>query len=103
MKLQLENQIVQSILSVLRPNKIILFGSHASGTETLDSDIDLLIIIDKIESRIQEKRKLRKALSGIHLPKDIMVAQQDEYDFYKNEVGSVIRDASLKGKVLWAS
>ena len=37
-------QIVQRIIDQYRPEKIILFGSHAYGTPNDDSDIDLLII-----------------------------------------------------------
>ncbi|MGQ9706854.1 MAG: nucleotidyltransferase domain-containing protein [bacterium] len=40
--------IISSIISLLierySPIKIILFGSYARGTDTKDSDIDLLII-----------------------------------------------------------
>ena len=37
-------EIVRRILSVAKPDKIILFGSAATGQMTRDSDIDLLIV-----------------------------------------------------------
>ena len=37
-------EIVQRILSVARPERIILFGSAATGEMTRDSDIDLLVV-----------------------------------------------------------
>ena len=37
-------EIVHRVLAVARPDKIILFGSAASGQMTKDSDIDLLVI-----------------------------------------------------------
>ena len=36
--------IVGRVLSVARPDKIILFGSAATGRMTKDSDIDLLAV-----------------------------------------------------------
>lgn len=37
---------VERIVSTLKPERIILFGSYASGEPTPDSDVDLLIIIE---------------------------------------------------------
>ena len=36
--------IVHRIVAVLHPEKIILFGSHAYGRPSDDSDVDLLVI-----------------------------------------------------------
>jgi uncharacterized protein len=46
-KQQLLNSIKQSILSVVPDGKIILYGSHARGDERVDSDWDLLILLNK--------------------------------------------------------
>ena len=37
-------EIVRQILTVAKPDKIILFGSAATGQMTRDSDVDLLIV-----------------------------------------------------------
>ena len=37
-------EVTQRIVSTLNPEKIYLFGSHAWGTATPDSDIDLLVL-----------------------------------------------------------
>jgi hypothetical protein len=39
----LVKEIVKRVLSVANPEKIILFGSAATGQMTRDSDIDLLV------------------------------------------------------------
>ena|GEM_PF-4722154 len=41
---ELRKLIVGWIVSLVKPEKIILFGSRASGAARLDSDIDLLVI-----------------------------------------------------------
>src|ERR1017187_6898938 len=38
------NEVVRRVLTVARPDRIILFGSAATGQMTKDSDIDLLVV-----------------------------------------------------------
>ncbi len=56
-------EIVDRIIKVYKPKKVILFGSYAYGEPTEDSDIDLLIIknTDKrpIDRWVEVKRLLR--------------------------------------------
>jgi predicted nucleotidyltransferase len=40
----LVREIVRRLLGVARPDRIILFGSAATGPMTRDSDIDLLVV-----------------------------------------------------------
>jgi len=90
-------------LKPLNPLKIILFGSYVYGTPTVDSDLDICVIKKEIVSKSQEKKEIRFRLKDISLAKDILVASEEEYDFYKNEYGSVFMDIERKGKVLWSS
>ena len=47
--------IVQRIVEDYAPDRIILFGSYAYGTPTEDSDLDLLIIEEKAETKRAER------------------------------------------------
>jgi len=38
------DQIVNTIVSAVAPDKVILFGSHARGEQRKNSDVDLLIL-----------------------------------------------------------
>ena len=42
-------RVVQQIVGQFRPDRVILFGSHACGTPTFDSDVDLLVVMDTSE------------------------------------------------------
>ncbi len=99
---ELGNEIVKR-LKPLKPIKIILFGSYAYGDPTENSDIDICIVKEKVKSKIEEKRKARKLLKGIPIAKDILVPSKSEYDFYKDEYGSVYMDIDKKGKLLWSN
>jgi predicted nucleotidyltransferase len=99
-KEDINDEIVKR-LKPLNPLKIILFGSYAYGTPTENSDIDICIVKENVKSKIKEKRKARRLLKDITLAKDILIPSKSEYDFYKNEYGSVYMDIDKKGKLLW--
>lgn len=57
------NLYIPLILERLRkinPAKVILFGSHAQGTETVESDLDLLVVTnhDKTPQSHREKEEI---------------------------------------------
>jgi predicted nucleotidyltransferase len=51
--------VCDRIVEKVRPQKIVLFGSHAKGVATKDSDLDLLVIIDTANSLAPLKRRDR--------------------------------------------
>lgn len=75
--------IVKQIAETYRPQKIILFGSYACGTQTNDSDIDLLIVKDTQEDFLTRIRNVRKNLL-CPLPLDILVYTTDEINKLKD-------------------
>lgn len=102
-KLDINNikRIIVNRLKPLNPIKIILFGSYAHGNPNENSDIDLCVVKETIDSKIREKRKIRELLKDINISKDILVPSRSEFDFYKNEHGSVYMDIENNGLVLW--
>jgi len=56
--------------------------------------------MDKVESNTAKAVELWEELKEIPLPKDIVVASQKEFDFYKTEPGSVFRTIAQKGVLL---
>jgi len=54
---ELVQQIVRRILTVVRPDRIILFGSAGSGQMTRDSDIDLLVFEAQPSNRHERNRR----------------------------------------------
>jgi predicted nucleotidyltransferase len=51
-------QIIQRIRSVEPDAKIILYGSFARGEEKKDSDIDLLILLNKKKVTFQDEKRI---------------------------------------------
>lgn len=98
----LQESIVKRIVEAVHPVRIILFGSHAYGTPREGSDIDLLIIEERVVSKRKESARIWELLSDIPFAKDIIVASQEEFDFYRKEAGSVFRTVSEKGVEIYA-
>ena len=95
-------EVVKRILSVVNPVKIVLFGSHAYGTPTRSSDLDLLVVVDdNIKSRREIASQIYGALCGILIPKDIVVATLKDIEDWKNVPSAFITTISKKGKVIY--
>jgi uncharacterized protein len=99
-QLKIEKEIV-SKLKPINPNRIILFGSYAYGNPDKNSDLDICVIIDSENTKSEKKRLIRSLLSEIPVAKDILTPTTDEFNFYKNEFGSVYMEIDKKGKILW--
>lgn len=96
----LKNEIVKRLQKV-NPIKIFIFGSFVYGRPTEDSDIDLLIIKEKLSSKVRKTIEARKSLKGIRMPFDTIVASQEEFDFYKDQINSIYFEADKKGILLY--
>ncbi len=97
------NEISRRIVKSFKPRKIILFGSYANGKPTEESDLDLLIIKDSnFPSRLQN-RKVRKILSGLKIPIDVIVKTPEEFQTYRDIIGTIIYPANKFGKVIYES
>lgn len=104
LKTEILKEIVRRIVSTIKPEKIILFGSYAHGTPDEDSDIDILVIKAGVQSKIEEYAKVRNSLKGIRFPFDIIVVTPEEYEFYSLEwKNSIFAEARERGTILYAS
>ena len=87
----------------LRCEKIILFGSRAKGGSSEASDYDILIIVQKglaIEAKMRLSGRLRKELATKGIDADIIIKSNDEVDYYKDKIGSVVKTALKEGVAL---
>jgi len=95
-------RMTRVIVDRFDPERIILFGSHGRGTAGLDSDVDLLVVLDVEGSRRRKAAEIGAALHGFRLPKDIVVTTPSEFEWRKDVVGTIERPAVREGIVLYA-
>lgn len=76
----------------IRVKKIILYGSHASGTATEHSDLDLVVVSDDLKDLDLWERLclLGQARMGIWRPMEILGYTEEEYE--SDQCGTFIRD-----------
>jgi predicted nucleotidyltransferase len=98
--------LIQHIVAAVHPEKIILFGSRATGTARPDSDIDLLVQVETgrnmQETTKEVYRVLRRMPQRPGVDVDIVVKERAFVERYGDLVGTVVRPALREGKVLYA-
>ena len=97
----LVQEIIRRILSVTSPDKVILFGSAATGRMTGDSDIDLLIVEADPGDRREEYVRIRRALRGMGYPFDVMLISTQWFQESKDVIGGIAYPANKYGKVIY--
>jgi predicted nucleotidyltransferase len=95
-------QMTDRIVTRFHPDRVILFGSHATGTATPDSDVDLLVVMPIEGSKRQARLAIRAALHDIAVPKDVLVLTPEELGEQQAVMGTIARTAVREGRVLHA-
>lgn len=100
--LDLIEAMSRRIVEKFQPHKVIVFGSWARGEADIDSDVDLLIIMncDKNEY-LTQMAAIRNELRDFKVPKDVIVANLETIAKYGEVPGYIYQSALREGKVLY--
>lgn len=82
------------------PATVILFGSRARGDPDPASDLDFLVIEERVGDTIREAAQLRRALPPLGVPVDVLVVSASEAERRREWPGSVIKLALNEGRVV---
>lgn len=93
--------MVRRIVERCDPEKIILFGSHATGHARPGSDVDLMVITRHGESKRKLAGDLYDVLWDVGVSKDIIVVRPEDFEQYRDVIGTIIYPAARDGKVLY--
>jgi|GEM_PF-758342 len=93
--------ITQKIVDTFDPEKVILFGSHASDTPHADSDIDLLVVMEADGSPIQRAVELKRACRPRFVPMDVLVKTPEEVASRLQHGSFFLRQVLEQGRVLY--
>jgi predicted nucleotidyltransferase len=97
------HEMTRRLVREFSPEKIILFGSYARGTAGPDSDADLLVVIRQEGSQRRKAVEMERALAGVGLPKDLVLATPEDLERCQGLPGTLIRAALQEGIVLHES
>ena len=82
-------------------DKVIIFGSQATGEAREDSDLDLLVIETDLASRHSEMVRLRACLRPLGIPVDVLVIDAKQFEIWKEHPGTAIHEAAHQGQVAY--
>ena len=89
----------------VRVSRIVLFGSHATGNASEESDIDIVIISHDFlgksifERAVMTGKAERLAIRKFMVPFDIITMTPEEFD----NGDSIIADYAKQGKIVFAA
>lgn len=92
---------IQKIVSELKPEKVILFGSYAYGTPNPHSDVDLLIIMKTRASLKDRSWAVSRLLIPRPFPVDILVKTPKEVREALASGDFFLKEILTRGKVLY--
>jgi uncharacterized protein len=94
------DEAVDALVREFHPLKIFLFGSRGRGGRE-ESDIDLLVVLERIEDRRKTRDALRKALPRVPVSVDVFAADPDELARTGDSVGSFVYPVLREGEVVY--
>ncbi|HVC96218.1 MAG TPA: nucleotidyltransferase domain-containing protein [Pirellulales bacterium] len=95
--------IVARIVTVARPEKIVLFGSAARGQMGPNSDVDLLVIKSGRFDRGRLVEDIYMRMEGASEAVDIIIVTPEEVRQYADTPWLVIAPALSEGRVVYAA
>lgn len=94
------DEIVRGIVSAVRPDRIVLFGSAARGAMKSGSDLDLLVV--KNVSNLREfSLRVRDSLPVDRPPVDVLAATPELVAKHGDSLGWVLRPAVEEGTTVY--
>jgi uncharacterized protein len=92
------------LVKAYNPIAIYLFGSYAWGTPNEESDLDLLVVVDKSEEKsFRRPLKGYEALRGLELiAKDLIVQTKEEFERRSSEITTLEHKIKRDGDLIYA-
>jgi len=95
--------ILPGIISVAQPQRVVLFGSAASGSAGTESDLDFLVIVPDGQSIAAVSDRLNMELRHKPMPCDFVVATPSMLRRHEKNQASVYTQALTRGRELYAA
>ncbi|SRR5690606_37924287 len=94
-------KIVGYLIKVAAPEKIILFGSMASGKQNVYSDIDLLVITNIIQEKKNMVDQITGFINELSLKSDVLIHSEVEIEKASMLPFSFLGSIVKEGKIIY--
>ena len=98
---KLLQEVTRRIVTSVKPQRVLLFGSAVRGQMNKDSDLDMLVIMREPVHRRQTAEKIYRNLHGTGIAVDIVVATEKDLEKYARHAGTILKSALQEGRVLY--
>lgn len=99
-RMALIHNICDRIAEKFQPEQIFLFGSHAYGTPTAESDLDLLVVMPFVGSPLSQAVNISRQLN-LMIPLDLMVRTRAQVNERLAMDDFFMREIIERGKVMY--
>lgn len=93
--------VKKKIVEAVSPEKIILFGSYATGKATKESDLDLVVVWNSDLNSHERNIFLSKLFPKRNFSLDIFAFTRKEAERLKDVAGTIVYEAFHHGKVIY--
>jgi predicted nucleotidyltransferase len=93
--------VVRRIAERFKPEKIILFGSHAYGDPKPWSDVDLLVVMETAKTEREQSLEIARFLDDRTFKIDVIVRTPDTLKYRLENRDYFLREIVSKGKVVY--
>jgi predicted nucleotidyltransferase len=94
-------EAVRRLVDAFDPLRICVFGSYARGKAHPGSDLDLLVVLPEVENKREAAIAMRRVLSGLRVPFDVVVTTPEEIERRGWIIGTVLREALKDGHTVY--
>ena len=93
--------VLPRLVAALHPERIILFGSHAEGHATADSDVDLLVITARPVSHSQRLARTRGLFRDVRMPVQVLTLSRQQFERTRDIIGGIAYPAGRYGRIVY--
>jgi uncharacterized protein len=99
---ELIERAVELIVAQCDPEQVFVVGSHATGTATATSDLDLLVVMYAHEGREKRRARIERLLSPLLIPVDVHVFTPAELEDESSQPYAFARTAPREGWLVYS-
>ena len=95
-------QVVDQVVALAHPRRVILFGSAASGRVEEDSDLDFLVVVSEHDQPEELTDRLNMGVRHRPMPCDFMVVTETVLDRQRDNPGLIYGEILTQGREVYA-
>ena len=94
---------VKTAVEIARPSRVFIFGSWARDEATIDSDLDLAVLIpEQRRDEIPElRRQISRQLEPIRMSVDLIVVTEQYFARFRSSINSLYYKIAYQGKLIY--